>query len=128
MSSAFALLVLFSSSSFIVGFHLCGDRVQNIALFTRAEGCGMEKKMPPCHKHESKPCCEDKTIVHDAQDFNGHTNQIIISAAHVIHLAPPVLLIAEIIPAPAFFFNHHRDYDPPLRETDVTVDLQVFII
>lgn len=127
LSFAFAILVLFSSSSFMVGLHLCSGEIQNIAWFTKAEGCEMEKKMPPCHKHESKPCCEDETIVHDAQDFKGSINQISI-VAPIADMAQPAVLIAEIIPSSVISTKHYAYHDPPLRATDITVDLQVFLI
>jgi hypothetical protein len=127
LSFAFAILVLFSSSSFMVGLHICSGEIQNIALFTKAEGCEMEKKMPPCHKKESKPCCEDETIVHDAQDFKGSINQISFAAPVADMIQPPVL-IAEIVPSSIISTKHYAYHDPPLRATDITVDLQVFLI
>ena len=87
----------------------------------------MEKKMPPCHKHESKPCCEDETIVHDAQDFKGSINQISI-VAPIADMAQPAVLIAEIIPSSVISTKHYAYHDPPLLATDITVDLQVFLI
>lgn len=128
LSSAFAILVLFSSSSFMVGIHLCGGHVQNIALFTKADGCAMEKRIPPCHKHESKPCCEDETIVHDAQDFKSNVSQINITAPPVLDVIVPATFIAEVIPSLTISFNQHADYDPPIRSIDVTIDFQVFLI
>jgi hypothetical protein len=128
LSSVFAILVLFSSSSFMVGIHLCSGHIQNIALFTKAEGCGMEKKMPPCHKHESKPCCEDETIVHDAQDFKGNVSQVSIAAPPVLDVVQPSVLISEVIPSSIATIKHYSNYDPPFRPTDLTVDLQVFLI
>jgi hypothetical protein len=128
LSSTFAILVLLSSSSFMVGIHLCGGQVQNIAVFTQADGCGMEKKMPPCLRHESKPCCEDETIVHDAQDFKGNMSQIGIAAPAVLDLGQPAVLIAEVVPSSAFSSQQYAIYDPPLPASDVTVVLQVFII
>jgi len=38
-SLTLALLVFVSSTSFMVGMHICSGEVQNIALFTKAEGC-----------------------------------------------------------------------------------------
>jgi hypothetical protein len=128
LSAAFAILVLFSSSNFMVGLHLCGGHVQKVALFTKAEGCAMEKKMPPCHKHMSKPCCEDETIVHTAQDFKVNTNQISIAAPPVLNIIQQPILIAEIIPTSIISVKHYAYYDPPIRPTDITVDLQVFLI
>jgi len=126
--SALAILVLFSSSSFMVGMHVCSGHIQSIALFTKAEGCEMEKKIPPCHKHESKPCCEDETIVHNAQDFKGNVTQVTISAPAVLDTVQPRVLIAEVIPPSVCTIRHYVNYDPPIRPTDVTVDFQVFLI
>lgn len=128
LSATFAFLVLFSSSSFMVGIHLCAGQIQNMALFTKADGCEMEKKMPPCHKRESKPCCQDETVVHDAQGFKGNISQISIAAAPVVDMVQPPVLIAEVIPSSLVSIKHYTDYDPPIRATDVTVDFQVFLI
>ncbi len=112
----------------MVGFHLCGGQIQNIALFTKAEGCEMEKQMPPCHRHESKPCCQDETIVHDAQDFKGNLSKISIAAPSVFDMVQPAVLIAEVIPSSIISFKNYAYYDPPLRPTDITVDFQIFLI
>ncbi|HEY8935475.1 MAG TPA: hypothetical protein VIM65_09655 [Cyclobacteriaceae bacterium] len=128
LSVAFAILVLFSSSSFMVGLHLCGGHVQKVALFTKAEGCGMEKKMPPCQKHQSKACCEDETIVHNAQDFKVSTNQISITALPVFDIIQHAVLIAEVIPTSIISTKQYAYYDPPLRPTDITVDLHTLLI
>ena len=129
LSVFFTFLVLFSSSSFIVGIHLCSGRVQDVALFTHAKDCGMEKQaMPPCHRPESKPCCENEAIVHDGDDFKASVKGVMLPLVSVMDLELPHVLLAEVIPSiqltPSEFYN----YDPPLRKTDLTVSLQVFII
>ncbi|MEO7989299.1 MAG: hypothetical protein ABI663_07140 [Chryseolinea sp.] len=128
LSSAFAILVLFSSSSFMVGIHLCSGHIQDIAVFSQAEKCAMEKQMPPCHRHETKSCCEDQTIIHDAQDFKGNISQISIAAPPVFDIVQPAVLISEVIPSSVVSVRYFADYDPPLPPTDITVDLQVFLI
>jgi len=128
LSGAFAFLVLFSSSSFMIGIHLCSGQVQNMALFTKAEGCEKEKKLPPCHRHESVPCCQDETVVHDAQGFKGDITQIIIAAALAIDIVQPAVLLAEVIPSALISHRQYYNYDPPLRSSDLTVSHQVFII
>jgi len=129
LSVVFALMVLFSSSSFIVGLHLCSGRVQDVALFTHAEDCGMEKQaMPPCHRPGSKPCCENETIVHDGDDFKASVKGVMLPIVSVIDLELPHILLAEVIPSlqltPVQFYN----YDSPLRPSDLTVSLNVFRI
>ena len=126
VSSAFALLVLFASSNVMVGIHLCGGQIQNVALFGEADKCETEK-LPPCHRHESIPCCQDETIVHSAQDFNDHVTQLNITPTQVVDLVHPSILLDEVISSESIFRFHHN-YDPPLRSRDLTVSLHVFLI
>ncbi len=127
VSSAFALLVLFASSNVMVGIHLCGGQIQNVALFGEADKCEMEK-LPPCHRHESIPCCQDETIVHNAQDFNDHVTQLNITPTQVVDLVHPSILLDEVISSESISRFHHHNYDPPLRSHDLTVSLHVFLI
>jgi hypothetical protein len=129
LSLVFALLVLFSSSSFIVGIHLCCGRVQNVALFTQAEDCGMsEMMMPPCHHHESKPCCENEAIIHDGDDFKVSLNGQVLPVLPVVDLELPHVLLSEVIPSLELTSPRYYNYDPPLRQRDLTVSLRAFLI
>ena len=128
LSLVFAVLVLFSSSSFIVGIHLCAGHVQDIALFTHAEDCGMEAAIPICHKPASKPCCENKAVVHDGDDFKASINGVMLSQIQAIDLELPHILLSEIIPSLELTTTQFYNYDPPLRQADLTVSLQVFLI
>jgi hypothetical protein len=128
LALTFALLVLFSSSSFVVGVHLCGGHIQNAALFTKAEGCEMEKKLPPCHKQLSKPCCEDETIIHEGEDFKVSNTDITLSGTPSLDIELPSVIISEIIPSSPISRIRYYDYDPPSRGSDLTVSLQVFLI
>ncbi len=122
------LLVLVSSSSFKLGIHLCAGNIQDVALFSELEKCAMEKKLPPCHKHQAEPCCDDETIIHEGDGFEVSFSDITISAAPVLDLEIPFVMVSEIIPdAPAAKIMY-RDYDPPLRSYDLTVTHQVFLI
>lgn len=127
-SIGFAFLVLFASTNFMVGIHLCGGEIQHVALFGKAEGCKNEKKVPPCHRQESTPCCQNETIVHDAQAFKGDATQISISATTTIDHSQPHVLVAEVIPTFANSYSRYYNYDPPLRSSDLTVALHVFLI
>ncbi|MBS1487447.1 MAG: hypothetical protein JST43_07635 [Bacteroidetes bacterium] len=127
VSLAFASLVLFSSSYLMAGLHICNGEVQHVALFSKADGCEMEK-LPPCHRQEAKSCCEDKTIVHEGQSYNFSVAKIIIpelSATYIIH--HPVVL-ADIIPTINNTVSAYIDYDPPVRTEDITISLHTFLI
>jgi hypothetical protein len=123
-----ALLVLVSSTSFTVGMHFCMGKVKSIALFTKAEVCEKERSQPPCHRHASKPCCEDETVVHRSDDFKTSISESYFTAPVPAEIQQHMLLIAEIIPtAPASTFPYFN-YDPPLRSCDITVEHRVFLI
>ena len=50
-----AIVVLFSTMSFILNMHYCGDTLVEIALLSKAKGCGMKIEM-------DKPSSESCTI------------------------------------------------------------------
>ena len=47
-----AVVVLFSTMSFTISEHYCGDKLVDSALFSKAEFCGMEMQLPL----QSKDC------------------------------------------------------------------------
>jgi hypothetical protein len=118
--------VLVSGTNFIVGYHLCGGRVQNVAVFAQAEGCAMEQ-LPPCHRKMTKSCCEDKEVFHEGDDIKSAAVSFDLSVPFIGEQANAPVLITEVINHEApFFFD--LDYDPPIPLTDLTVSLQVFLI
>jgi hypothetical protein len=123
-----ALLVLVSSTSFMIGMHICMGDVQNIALFSKAEGCEMEQNLPPCHQHLKAPCCEDETVIHEANDIKADIAHIHIDGPSPIDLDHSLVFISEIIPSAPLSRIQYYNYDPPLRSWDLTVEHQVFLI
>jgi len=121
-----AMLVLVSSSSFMVGIHRCGGSVQNIALFTEADGCPMEQQAMPCHKAVRSACCQDVKVIHEQEEFNAQLDQDQLTAIPVIGAASFPVLISVVVPSsePETF----TPYDPPLRAIDRVVTHHVFII
>ena len=66
-----ALIVLFSTLSFTVHQHYCGDELKDTSVFFEAEKCEMEKMMveTSCSLHEkTNACCEDVIDVVEGQD------------------------------------------------------------
>jgi hypothetical protein len=123
-----AILVLFSSSSFTISMHVCGGRVQNIALLSKAKGCAMEKQKTPCHRHQSAPCCEDETIVHNSEEFQSNITQISVNASITQEIDQPAALLIEVIPSITFVKPPYYNYDPPLRFCNRIVEHRVFLI
>ncbi len=66
-----ALVVLFSTMSFTISSHYCGETLVATSLFRNVESCGMEKAMAtlPSGCSLSKPdCCKNEEIAMKGQD------------------------------------------------------------
>jgi hypothetical protein len=122
-----ATLVLMASSSFYVGVHVCGGSVKEVAFLDEADGCD-HATIPPCHRALMKGCCENESIVHKADDFKAYSSEISIAASPFVAVIQPSILLAEVIPTASVSKTQYVNYDPPLRSTDRTIDLQVFNI
>ena len=70
MSLVMAFVVLFSTMSFTVSMHYCGDTLVETAVFQKAKGCGMEMQKPSAEgcAVTKKNCCKDDQLVVDGQD------------------------------------------------------------
>ena len=70
MSFAMAFVVFFSTMSFTVNMHYCGDTLVETAVFHKAKGCGMEMQKPSAEgcAITKKNCCNDEQLVVDGQD------------------------------------------------------------
>ncbi len=64
------LVVVFSTMSFKVDMHFCGDTMVDYSLQNKTESCGMDVDIHnnDCPVVQSKSCCSDKQIVLDGQD------------------------------------------------------------
>jgi hypothetical protein len=70
MSLLMAFVVLFSTMSFTIDMHYCGDTLVDTAIFKKAKGCGMEMQNPLTKgcSITKKNCCNDKQVVIDGQN------------------------------------------------------------
>ena len=127
-SLTLALLVLISSTSFQVCMHFCQGEVREIALFGKAPGCEKERELPPCHRHAKSSCCDDETVVHDADELTSLTHTLNVATPNEVFTIVPFMLISEVIPdssASRYPFIHYR---PPLPASDLTVAYRTLII
>lgn len=123
-SALLALLVLFSTVSFTIEKHYCGETLVDVSIFTESEKCAMEA----LEIEMKKTCCKDEVDFVKGQDvlklssfedFNFEQQQFITSFTWAyINLFKG--LPKQIIP--------HKDYSPPNLVTDIQVLDQVFII
>ena len=65
-----AIVVLFSTMSFTIHMHYCGDSLVETAIFQKAKGCGMEMDNPSTEgcSIKVKDCCSDEQLKIDGQD------------------------------------------------------------
>lgn len=65
-----AFVVLFSTMSFTLDMHYCGDTLVETALFHKAKGCGMDMQKPSSEgcSITKKNCCNDEQLVVSGQD------------------------------------------------------------
>ena len=65
-----AVVVLFSTMSFTVNMHYCGEMLVDTAIFQQAKGCGMEMDNPTTEGCSigKKNCCDDKQLAIEGQD------------------------------------------------------------
>ncbi|CAM1333861.1 Secreted protein [Tenacibaculum insulae] len=70
MSLLMAFVVLFSTMSFTVDMHYCGDTLMDTAIFHKAETCGMEMENPLTDgcSITKKNCCSDEQLAVDGQN------------------------------------------------------------
>lgn len=60
-----ALIVLFSTFSFTVDQHYCGDVLVDFSLFGKAQACGMQLQQAMDSQEQNltkKGCCENRTL------------------------------------------------------------------
>tara|TARA_R110002050_G_scaffold184989_3_gene318775 strand:- start:5944 stop:6303 length:360 start_codon:yes stop_codon:yes gene_type:complete len=116
-----ALLVLFSTVSFTVEKHFCGDVLVDVSVFSEAQKCAMEILM-------KKTCCKDEIEVVKGQDelkFSSFEDlhfeqQQFVACLTYSYINLFERLEQQIIP--------HKDYSPPNLVADIQVLGQVFTI
>jgi len=65
-----ACVVIFTTMSFTVDMHYCGDTLIDVAVFKEAKSCGMQMAMKNNFSSEMKKmgCCHDEHIIIKGQD------------------------------------------------------------
>ena len=119
-----ALLVLFSTVSFTVEKHFCGDVLVDSAIFVDVNKCELEA----LEMLQNKTCCKDEIDVIKGQ------NELTRVSFDDLDFQQQELLVA-FTQAYVFSFESleklkipHKNYSPPNLVTDIQVLDQVFII
>lgn len=125
-----AFVVLFSTMSFTLSEHYCGDMLVDTGLFSKAESCGMEMQNPTSLEDlsiEKDSCCNDVLLQIEGQselitDFSSLSQDQQVFITSFIHSYVNLFegLDNHVVP-----FKH---YSPPLLVRDIQVLDEVFLI
>tara|TARA_Y100000815_G_scaffold717_1_gene633 strand:- start:6 stop:386 length:381 start_codon:yes stop_codon:yes gene_type:complete len=125
-----ALLVLFSTLSFTVESHFCGDILVDTSLFGKVETCGMDLQKTSTSTDcdiTKKNCCSDEQLLVQGQDtlktsFDKLDKE---QQIFVVALVQSYIYLFESNEANITSF---KDYSPPPLIRDVQVLDQTFLI
>lgn len=124
-----AILVVFSTVSFTVEKHFCGDTLIDVSIFSAVEKCseteGMDAKTPSV---KEKSCCNDTVDLIKGQD------ELTVTALTDLEHAQQVFLVSYAYAFLGLFESlpkqiiPHKNYSPPNLVADIQVRDQVFLI
>lgn len=123
-----ALLVLFSTIFFTVEKHFCGDTLIDVAVFFKAENCGMKMSSNSSGTLEKKRCCKDEIEVIQGQDDLKITSFDDLDFSQQLFITSYVYSIVKLFESLPKQIIPHKDYSPPNLVADIQVLDQVFII
>ena len=115
MSLVMAFVVLFSTLSFTVNIHYCGDTLVETAMFHKAKGCGMEMQKPSAEgcAITKKNCCNDEQLVVNGQDELQLQIDTISFEQHLF-IASFVYSYSNLFEGLDNNISSFEEYDPPL--------------
>ncbi|TKD65168.1 hypothetical protein FBT53_06470 [Flavobacterium sp. ASW18X] len=131
LSILMAFVVLFTTLSFTVDMHYCGDSLVDFSFFTKAKTCGMEKAQPSkgCENPtlSKKSCCSNQKILKEASDdlktsFDklNFEQQTFVATFFFSYINLFEGLGDKVIPT--------KDYSPPFIERDVQILYETYLI
>ncbi len=110
-----AVVVLFSTMSFTVDLHYCGDTLVETAVFHKAKGCGMEMQNPSTEDCAiiKSDCCSNNQIVVDGQDELQLSLEK-ISFEKQQFITSFIYTYINLFESVKESTNSYKDYSPPL--------------
>lgn len=125
-STLLALLVLFSTVSFTIEKHFCGDVLVDVSVFAEVNSCGME--MENEKKVMKKSCCKDEVDLVEGQDelkFSSFEDIDFAQQQFIASFTYSYINLFESLEKQIILF---KDYSPPNLVYDIQVLDQVFLI
>ena len=124
-----SFIVLFSSMSFTIDEHYCGNNLMDISYFGDADNCGSEEVTMNSSSSSVKQnnCCKDETTLLESSIFNKEkfNNLQHVDAEVLFFKANSYLGTYKDI---AIEIEYYTDFSPPDIAQDFQVLHQVFLI
>lgn len=127
ISVLLSLVVLFSTFSFTVESHYCGDRLVDVAVFSEVHGCGMDmlSSSEGVQETSKKSCCRNEV---DFVKGNSVEQQAIQKS-----MLPQVYFVSALVVFYQDLYTSsvetaYYQYKPPLVDRDITVLFENFRI
>lgn len=127
-----SIAVLWSTLSFSMEFHYCGNTLVDFSFNDRASSCGMETDttaVSNCEMSEmtKKSCCTDKQFVKEGtDDLKKSFNHLLLDQQFFLTaFTYSYLLKFQEVSARIASYD---DYPPPFLERDILVLHQTFLI
>ena len=112
-SMLMALVVLFSTMSFTITKHYCGDTLVDTSIFDKASTCGMESQVSSDCSVLKIDCCSDEQIAVDGQD-ELRLSIDKISFEQQVFIASFVYTYNNLFEGLDNNISSYEDYEPPL--------------
>jgi len=116
LSIVMAFVVLFSTMSFTINMHYCGDKLVDTAIFSKAETCGMEMELATSNNDCSvskKNCCSDKFEKIEGQN-ELQSSVDVISFEQQVFIATFVDTYVKLFDDLNDNVSSYEEYGPPL--------------
>ena len=123
-----ALLVLFSTVSFTVEKHYCGDALIDVSVFSEVEKCASETNNIGLEKITKKPCCKDVIDLIKGQDELQNTSFDDLSLDQQLFLTTYLQSYKNLFEGLPQLVIPHKNYSPPNLIYNIQVLDQVFLI
>lgn len=123
-----ALLVLFSTVSFTVEKHFCGNVLVDVSVFSEAQKCAMEAFEMEQEAITKKSCCKDELRVFEGQDELKGTSFDDLNFQQQLFITTFSYAFSSLFEGLEWHVIPHKNYSPPNLVADIQVLDQVFII
>lgn len=131
LSVLMALFVLFSTVSFTIDKHYCGNTLVDVAIFHKAKTCGMEMQQSTTNREcdiTKNNCCKEELIVIQGQDELKFSTIEDLNLDQQIFAATFVCSYSNLFKSLPKKIIPFKDYSPPNLIKDIQVVDEVFII